>query len=333
MREKKVCSGGAGMISVQNVSKNYGPLRVLHNLSFEVRKGEVLGFLGPNGAGKTTVMRILTGFFPPTEGKVVVAGVEVSRAAREFKKHIGYLPERLFLYPDLRVEEFLDFVAQIKGVPRKERKRDIEEKMSLCGAESVAKRKIGHLSKGFLQRVGLAQALLGDPAILVLDEPTSGLDPRQIIEIRELIRLLGRDRTLILSTHILPEVSAVCERVLILNQGRIVAQGRPDDLEKRLRDRREVLVRVRNQGEEQKKESVGQVLLSIPGVESLQKLAQEDSVSSFLLTTTLDDDLRSDISKRLVEAGFPLLEISTKRLSLEDIFLKLVVSEEPVEAA
>jgi ABC-2 type transport system ATP-binding protein len=321
------------MITVENVSKDYGPRRVLHNLSFEVKQGEVLGFLGPNGAGKTTVMRILTGFFPPTEGRVTIAGVDFTKARKDLKLHIGYLPEKISLYPDFRVDEFLEWVAEVKGVARPKRKGEAEEKMELCGLNPVAKRLIGHLSKGFLQRVGLAQALMGDPHILILDEPTSGLDPKQIIEIRELIRYLGHDRTLILSTHILPEVSRVCERVLILNQGRIVAQGRPDELEGRLRDCQEILVRVQSLKEEGKKEeSLGRVLLAIPGVESLQKMEEEDSVSTFLLTGALDVDLRSEISKRVIQAGYPLLELAAKRLSLEDIFLKLVMSEERAES-
>ena len=304
------------MISVQNVSKDFGRRRVLDQVSFEVLKGEILGLLGPNGAGKTTLLRILTGFFPPTEGKVTVD-----------KRRIGYLPERLSIYPDLRVEEFLRFVAEIKGVPRKKRKGEIEAKMELCAVASVRKRLIGHLSKGFTQRVGLAQALLADPEILILDEPTSSLDPKQIIEIRELIRSLGRERTLILSTHILPEVSKVCERVLILNQGCIIAQGRPEDLERNLADRNEILVRV-----EGGSISLELVLKAIPGVQSVERQDQAGSTTTYLLQTLPQEDLRSEISRRIVEAGFPLLELTTKHLSLEDVFLKLVLSEEPIKS-
>ena len=320
------------MISVQQVSKDYGTRRVLDRLSFEVAKGEILGFLGPNGAGKTTAMRILTGFFPPTEGKVLIDGIELAKEPKRLKRRIGYLPERIFLYPDLRVEEFLSFVAQIRKIPRQKREGEIKEKLAHCGLGSVRRRLVGHLSKGYLQRVGLAQALIGNPDVLVLDEPTSGLDPKQIIEIRELIRELGKEHTLILSTHILPEVSRVCERVLILNQGRIVAQGKPEELERGLRDGQEIVVRV-GAGEAGREEpeanSLEQIFRTIPGVISVEKMSEADSAVTYLLRTTPEGDLRSLISKKVVEAGHPLLELSTRRLSLEDIFLKLVLSEEP----
>ena len=310
------------MISVRGVSKNFGPRKALDQISFEIKQGEILGLLGPNGAGKTTLMRILTGFFPPTEGKVLLDGNDLSKSPKELKKKIGYLPERISLYPDLRVEEFLKFVAEIKGVRRSEAKREIEEKLGQCGIESVRKRLIGQLSKGFVQRVGLAQALIANPEVLIFDEPTSGLDPKQIIEIRELIRALGRKRTLVLSTHILPEVSRVCERILILNQGKIVAQGSPDELEQGLRDREEIMVRVgKGAG------NLDRVLTSIAGVLSVTKLDEEDAAVNYLLQTVPREDLRSEISRRIVEAGFPLLEITTRRLSLEDVFLKLTLQE------
>ncbi len=311
------------MISVQNVSKDFGPRRVLHNLSFEVARGEVLGFLGPNGAGKTTAMRILTGFFPPSEGRVTLNGVDLAKEPKEVKRRIGYLPEQLSLYGDLRVEEFLKFVAEAKGLGRNRIQPEVVEKMSQCGLVEAGKRLIGHLSKGYKQRVGLAQALVGNPDVLILDEPTNGLDPQQIIEIRGLIRELGRERTLILSTHILPEVSQVCGRVLILNQGRIVAQGRPEDLERGLGGRQEIVVRIGA-----RREGVERIFQEIPGVESVEKIREEDHETTCLLQASPYQELRSEISKRVVEAGLPLLELTTKRLSLEDIFLKLVVSEE-----
>ncbi len=310
------------MISVQNVCKDFGPKRVLHQISFEMKRGEILGLLGPNGAGKTTLIRILTGFFPPSEGKVQLGGIELTQNPKEMKRRLGYLPERVSLYSDMRVKEFLKFVAEIKGVRRIYMKSELEEKMGLCGLEQVSKRLIGQLSKGYLQRIGLAQALISDPEILIFDEPTSGLDPKQIIEIRELIRELGRKRTLILSTHILPEVSLLCERVIILNQGRIVAQGNPQELERGLRDREEIMIRIGKVNA-----SLEDVLNSIPGVISILKLGEEESVATYLLQTAPGEDLRSEISRRIVQAGFPLLEISTRHLSLEDVFLKLVVSE------
>ena len=316
------------MISVQGVSKNFGPHPALRQISFEIKQGEILGLLGPNGAGKTTLLRILTGFFPPTEGKVLLDGDDLFKNPRNLKRCIGYLPERISLYPDLRVEEFLRFVAEIKRVGRKSVKKEVEEKLGLCGIEPVRKRLIGQLSKGFVQRVGLAQALIANPDILILDEPTSGLDPQQIIEIRELIRQLGRKRTLILSTHILPEASLVCERILILNQGKIVAQGTPKELEQGLRDREEIVVRVRRGNG-----NLETVLNRVAGILSVTQLGEEDSATNYLLQTVPRDDLRSEISRRIVEGGFSLLEMTTRRLSLEDVFLKLVVSEQPVESA
>lgn len=322
------------MISVQNVSKDFGRRRVLHNVSFGVLRGEVVGLLGPNGSGKTTVMRILTGFFPPTEGKALVDGVDLAQEPKRLKRKIGYLPERLSIYPDFRVDEFLNFVAEVRDVPPKKRKFEALDKISLCGLTPVQGRLVGHLSKGFLQRLGLAQALIGDPEILVLDEPTSGLDPKQTVEIRGLIRELGRDRTLILSTHILPEVSQVCERVLILNEGRIAAQGRPDELEEKLQERQEIVLQIGEKnrpGEEGKMDSLEKILGAIPGIESVEKRNRQDSAATYHLQALPRQDLRSEISSKIIQAGFPLLEITVKRMSLEEIFVKLVVSEEAKE--
>lgn len=322
------------MISLQNVSKDFGTRRVLFNLSLDILRGEVVGLLGPNGSGKTTLMRILTGFFPPTEGKARIDGVDLAREPKKLKRRIGYLPERLSIYPDLKIEEFLRFVAQIRQVSRKKREFEIIDKISLCGLAPVRGRLIGHLSKGFLQRLGLAQALIGDPEILILDEPTSGLDPKQTIEIRDLIRELGRDRTLLLSTHILPEVSKVCERVLILAEGRIVAQGRPDELEEKLQGRQKIVVRIGERSEERegrKIPSLEEILRAIPGIESVQKTARQDSVATYHLQSIPREDLRSEVSKRIIQAGFPLLELSVERLSLEEIFVKLIVPEEAIE--
>lgn len=319
------------MISAQNISKDFGSRRVLHDVSFDILRGEVVGLLGPNGAGKTTLIRILAGFFPPTEGRVTLDEVELSKHPKKVKRKIGYLPEHLSIYPDLRVDEFLRFVAEIRGIPRKDREDEIDHKIALCNLHSVRGRLIGHLSKGFLQRVGLAQTLIGNPEVLILDEPTNGLDPRQTIEIRELIRELGKDRTLILSTHILPEVSKICERVLILNQGRIVAQGRPDELEEELRERQEIMVRIGIRSDVEVAEALqrlDQVLRSIRGIQTVKRVNHKDSIMTYLLQTSLQDDLRSDISRRVVQAGFPLLELAVQRLSLEEIFMKLVVSEE-----
>ncbi len=323
------------MISIQNVSKDFGGRRVLHNISFGVLRGEVVGLLGPNGSGKTTVMRILTGFFPPTEGKALVDGIDLAKEPKRLKRRIGYLPERLSIYPDLKVEEFLTFVAEIRGLPPSKRRFEVLDKISLCGLSSVERRLIGELSKGFLQRLGLAQALIGDPEILILDEPTTGLDPKQTVEIRELIRQLGRDRTLLLSTHILAEASKVCERVLILNEGRIAAQGRPDELEEKLQERQEIVVRIGEKTglrEGDEIDSLEAMLRSIPGIESVERTGRRDSVLTYQLQSVPREDLRSEVSKRIVQAGFPLLELSVKRLSLEEIFVKLVISEKSTKS-
>ena len=222
------------MIDVQHVTKRYGPLTAVDDLSFRVERGEILGFLGPNGAGKTTTMRILTGYLPATEGRVQVAGFDVFEQPTEAKRRTGYLPETPPLYPEMTVDEYLQFVARIKGVPASDRQAQIDSAMERTSIADMSDRYCGRLSKGYRQRVGLAQAILHNPDVLILDEPTAGLDPRQIIETRKLITDLAGDHTIILSTHILPEVSQTCQRVVIINRGRVVAVDTPDNLTARL---------------------------------------------------------------------------------------------------
>ncbi len=235
------------MISVQQVSKFFGPIKALQNVSFEIKRGEVVGFLGPNGAGKTTMMRLITGFFPPTEGKIFIDGQDLFKSKPDLRKKIGYLPENNPLYREMATKAFLFYVAALKGIPFWSRKKIVQKVTDQCGVASVLNRIIGKLSKGFQQRVGLAQALLGDPELLVLDEPTNGLDPRQIVEIRNLILSLGQERTVLLSTHILQEVQATCSRVLILNEGQMAAslelKSAPTNLE-------DIFMRVVSQGSE-----------------------------------------------------------------------------------
>ena len=221
---------GDGMISVQNVSKSFGPVRALQNISFEIKPGEVVGFLGPNGAGKTTLMRIITGFFPPSEGNVLIDGKDLFKSKPELRKKIGYLAEHNPLYRDMTARAFLAYAAALKGLPLRRRTEAIQKTAEQCGIGSIFDRLIGKLSKGFQQRLGLAQALLGDPELLILDEPTNGLDPKQIIEIRNLIQTLGRTRTILLSTHILPEVELTCQRIFILSQGRLAASMTLEEL-------------------------------------------------------------------------------------------------------
>src|SRR5436309_1657563 len=232
------------MIEVEGLTKRYGPTLAVSEVSFEVRKGEVLGFLGPNGAGKTTTMRVITGYLPPSKGKVRVAGVDVVEEPLEVKRHTGYLPESPPVYPDMTVVEYLAFVARIKGLPRSEVRKRVDEVSEKCAITDVRGKQIGKLSKGYRQRVGLAQALIHNPDVLILDEPTAGLDPKQIIETRQLIKQLAGDHTIILSTHILPEVSQTCERVVIINKGRVVAVDTPANLTARLRGSETMYVQI-----------------------------------------------------------------------------------------
>lgn len=312
------------ILQVEQISKNFGSVKALEKVSFEMKEGEVLGFLGPNGAGKTTAMRILTGFFPPSQGRVWIRGKDLSQDPPKLKRSIGYLPETVHLYSDMQVFEFLNFAAVIKEVPKKNRKAHIEEKMNRCGLWNVRSRLIGGLSKGFRQRVGLAQSLIGDPAILVLDEPTTGLDPRQIIEIRNLIRELGREKTLILSSHILPEVSMVCDRILILNFGKVVAEGTPEEMEKEVKDRQQILVVT---GDACRKQEIVSLLKELPSVQRVTVTSEKDDQLSLTIEAMRGQDLRPMISKLFVEHQIPLLEIHASKLSLEEIFLKMVVKE------
>jgi len=316
------------MMRVENISKQFGGHRVLNDISFDLRQGEVLGFLGPNGAGKTTTMRILTGFFPPNRGRIWVGEDDLFAKPKQVKRRIGYLPETVQLYSDMRVREFLEFVARVKGVPGRSRAKHIEEKLSRCGLWEERQRLIGRLSKGFRQRVGIAQALIGDPEILILDEPTNGLDPKQIIEIRALIQELGRDKTLILSTHILPEVSMVCDRVLIINGGKVIASGTTSELESGLRDRHEILVTI---GDAARKEEAIGLLGGVPGVERVQVSGEKEDQVSLVLGIAKGKDLRSEISRLCVQHDISLLEMRSSHLSLEEIFMKIVVTENPGE--
>jgi ABC-2 type transport system ATP-binding protein len=309
------------LIKFEHVSKKYGAFHALRDVSFEVKEGEIVGFLGPNGAGKTTAMRILSGFFPPTSGRVFIGGVEMAKHPHKAKRAIGYLPETVSLYPDMRVLEYLRFVAKLKGVPAHELSGHVRGKMSFCGLLEVSHRLIGRLSKGYRQRVGLAQALLADPRVLILDEPTTGLDPTQIKEIRELIRALGQNRAVILSTHILPEVSMLCSRVMMVNQGEILASGTVQELASFLKDRAAIHVRIRDKKD---RDLAMRLLGSIPGVEGL-KPAEEVKGEVFIsFETTPEEDLRPRITKLFVEQGISLLEIQLVQLTLEDIFLGLL---------
>ena len=310
------------MIEVENLSKRYGPTQAVTDVSFRVEKGEVLGFLGPNGAGKTTTMRVITGYLPPTEGAVRVAGFDVVEQPIEAKRRTGYLPETPPVYPDMTVNEYLTFVGHIKGVPRRDLKHRIDEITEKCAIADVRHRQTGKLSKGYRQRVGLAQALIHNPDVLVLDEPTAGLDPKQIIETRELIKNLAGQHTVVLSTHILPEVSKTCERVVVINGGKVVAVGKPDDLTRRLQGFETVLVTAQGPANELKER-----MERVAGVDLVEQKEAADSQVTFEIHAHKEQDVRSELARAIVESQWKLLELRATALSLEDIFLKLTTKD------
>jgi ABC-2 type transport system ATP-binding protein len=310
------------MIEVERLTKRYGPTRAVTDVTFRVEKGEVLGFLGPNGAGKTTTMRVITGYIPPTEGTVRVAGFDVVQEPLEVKRRIGYLPETPPLYPDMVVSEYLGFVGRIKGVPHAELKKRINEVSEKCAIADVREKQIGHLSKGYRQRVGLAQAMIHNPDVLVLDEPTSGLDPKQIIETRELIRGLAGQHTVVLSTHILPEVSKTCERVVVISGGKVVAVGKPDELTRRLQGFETVLVTAEGPAGDIKER-----LERVSGVNLVEPHESTDGRATFEIHAAKDQDVRAELARAIVESQWKLLELRSSGMSLEDIFLKLTTED------
>ena len=316
------------MIEVEHLTKRYGPVTAVQDVSFQVHKGEILGFLGPNGAGKTTTMRVLTGYMPATEGRVVVAGHDVFEQPVLAKRRIGYLPETPPLYPDMTVREYLQFVAKIKGVPPADRKKRVEQVMARTWVSDMAGRACGKLSKGYRQRVGLAQALIHNPDVLILDEPTAGLDPKQIIETRRLIKELAGDHTIILSTHILPEVSQTCDRVVIINKGRVVAVDTPHNLTGRLRGAETMFVQV----DEARAGEAAAALAKVPGVVRVAPV-DHAATGAFEVESETGRDVRRELARAVVLGGHDLLELRPTRVSLEDIFLSLTTEEQPEEAA
>ena len=315
------------MIEVRHLSKRYGTHLAVDDLSFSIDRGVVYGFLGPNGAGKSTTMNIMTGCLGATEGEVLIDGHNVAEEPMEAKKHIGYLPELPPLYGDMTPEEYLRFVARAKGLRREESARQIETVMEKTRIADVRKRLIRNLSKGYRQRVGIAQALLGNPEVIILDEPTVGLDPAQIIEIRELIRELGKEHTLVLSSHILSEVQAVCDSILILSKGRLVACDTAENLTKLMRGRENL--RLLTRAEE---ETVRPIAEKVDGVESLA-FAKEDGLTAADVTPAEGRDIREELFNAFAEAKVPLLELRTEKASLEDVFLELTGGEAQPEAA
>ena len=310
------------MIEVQHLTKQYGPFTAVQDVSFTAERGEILGFLGPNGAGKTTTMRVLTGYMPPTDGKAVVAGYDVIEQPLEAKRRTGYLPETPPLYPDMTVADYLMFCARIKGVPRPDRASRVKTTMERTRIADVATRQCAKLSKGYRQRVGLAQALLHNPEVLILDEPTAGLDPKQIIETRRLIKELGGEHTVILSTHILPEVSQTCQRVVIINKGRVVAVDTPENLTARLQGSGSIYVEVDSMGADAQP-----VLSAVAGVTGVTVSDRRGTATGYEVAMTADRDVRRELASTIVSRGWGLLELRSMRMSLEEIFLSLTTEE------
>ena len=313
-------------IAVRNLTKLYGTEKAVNDISFDVKTGEILGFLGPNGAGKTTTMKIITCYMPPTSGTVEVEGLDIAEHSFEVRKKIGYLPEMNPLYFDMNVVEYLEYSARLHGLSNELLRSRLKEMIDVCGIAEVRHKDIGELSKGFRQRVGLAQAMIHDPEVLILDEPTSGLDPNQIVEIRNLIRQLGRAKTVVLSTHILSEVQATCDHVIIINEGTIVADGTLEQLQQDFRGSEKISLEL--------KASTTNAMIAIypkfkdiQHVESVEYGGQEGDLHKFSILTQKGFDIREEIFRRAVSEGWVLMEMSRKATSLEEVFHKLTTAE------
>lgn len=307
-------------IKVTNLTKYYGDYLAVDNISFEAKKGEILGFLGPNGAGKSTTMKIITTYLPPTSGTVEVDGFDVEEKSLDVRKKLGYLPELNPLYYDMNPVDYLDFVAKLDGIPADQIKKRREEMIRVCGLESMRTKDIGTLSKGFKQRVGLAQAMINNPDVLILDEPTSGLDPNQIIEIRNLIKKLGKEKTVVLSTHILSEVTATCNRVIIINKGKIVANGTPEELQAKSKGQSLVILEVKNNCD---KNALSGALKDIRGVNKVEFVKDNGDTFLFNIYGEHGADLREVISNKVMQQKAMVLSMQAKQSSLEDIFREL----------
>jgi ABC-2 type transport system ATP-binding protein len=315
------------MIEVQHLTKRYGPVTAVDDVSFTVDRGEILGFLRPNGAGKTTSMRVITGYMPATDGTVIVAGHDVFKDPIAAKQRTGYLPETPPLYPDMTVREYLTFVARLKleKSTAADRRMRVDHVMKKVHVDDMANRACGKLSKGYKQRVGLAQALIHDPEVLVLDEPTAGLDPKQIIETRDLIKSLAGNHTIVLSTHILPEVAQTCQKVVIINKGKVVAIDTPDNLTHRLKGAAAIYVQI----DAHAHGDPAATLRSLPGVKNVVAIDHHEAGAGFEVQAEGDHDVRRDVARTVVEHGWGLLELRPNRMSLEEIFLQLTTEEQP----
>jgi len=315
------------MVEARSLAKDYGATRAVADISFTISRGEVVGFLGPNGAGKSTTMKMLTGYLKPTRGSVLVAGIDVAEDSLATRKRIGYLPESAPLYEDMMVADFLQYAARLRGVPEDVRQERLRSAVKRCGLTQVLGKDIGQLSKGFRQRVGIAQAVVHDPDIIVLDEPTSGLDPNQIVEIRDLIRELGKEKTIILSTHILPEVQATCGRVIIISDGKLVADDKPDALVDREAGSLVRVVLKAKDGSAPDVQKITALLKGLPGVRSVEKSDGEGGPTVGFRLSAVADDPREAIFGAAVANDLVLLDLHRERISLEDTFRRLTRGE------
>ena len=311
------------MIDVSHISKSYGTTRAVRDVSFQVAKGEILGFLGPNGAGKSTTIRIMTCFIRPDDGSARIADYDIQTNCIEVRRRIGYLPENNPLYTDMGVLEYLHFAAGIRAIPPNQRNSAVSRVVDLCGLASMAARDISELSKGYRQRLGLAQALIHDPDILILDEPTIGLDPHQIIGMRNLIKEIGQEKTVVLSSHILPEVAATCDRVLIMKNGLIVGSGTPAELTAMARGGQEILISIRGpQGH------IDAALKALPFISAVTHLSEQDGLHNYSLKAADDEDTSERIFQAVVQNGWSLSELQRKAINLEEVFLDLTTRED-----
>ena len=308
------------MIKVENVTKKYGSFVAVDNISFEIGEGEIIGFLGPNGAGKTTTMSMITGFIEPTEGKIEIDGYDISKKAKKAKREIGYMPENVPLYNDLTVKEFVTYMAELKKVKGKEKKEEVQRVIKATQIDDVQNKLIKNLSRGYKQRVSMAGALVGNPKVLLLDEPTVGLDPKQVTEIRSLIKSLGKNHTVILSSHILSEISQICEKVIIINKGKIIAQDTPQNLEEKVQTENSLMVTI-----EDKENKFEEVIKNIDGVTNISLITKNaDGTIKYSVKSAEEKDVRKDVFEAAAKNGITILEIKKSEATLEDAFINLI---------
>ncbi len=317
------------MIQVENITKKYGSFTAVNNINFEIEEGEIIGFLGPNGAGKSTTMNMITGFIEPTSGKIIVDGYDISKKPRKAKRQIGYMPEGVPLYSDLTVKEFVTYMAELKGVPKKERKEKVKKAIKETGLEDVENKLTRNLSRGYKQRVSMAGALVSNPKVIILDEPTVGLDPKQVTEIRALIKELGREHTVILSSHILSEVSQICNRVIIINNGQIVAIDTPENLEKKVVKDNSIYVTVEDT--ENKMETIKDKLTNVKEIKLITE--NEDKTKKYMITADSDVDLRKNVFETFAKEGITIFEMKKSDATLEDAFMQLIDTKKEDESS